>query len=87
MHHVASVYPSEIQLANVLTNGPPVTGVTVDVVDQMKAEHAKEHDGASKEATLALLSLNSATAASAIRALSNPHLDSAAPLSLNDALR
>ena len=28
VHHVASVYPMEIQLAQVLAEGKPVTGVT-----------------------------------------------------------
>ena len=32
VHHVASVYPIEIQLAQTLAAGKPVTGVTMDVV-------------------------------------------------------
>ena len=83
VHHVASVYPIEIQLASLLAGGQPVTGVTWDVVHAMNSGHAKEHDGVGKEATLSLLAANSAAAAAAIRALSDEQLDRAAPVSLN----
>ena len=83
VHHVASVYPIEIQLARALASGQPVTGVTWDAVHTMNRDHAKDNDGATKEATLSLLKSNSATAAAAIRALSDDELDSAATVSLN----
>jgi len=57
------VYPVEIHLASLLAAGQPVTGVTWDVVDTMNRDHAKEHDGVTKEAALALLANNSAAAA------------------------
>ena len=47
------------------------------------AEAAAKYDAAAKEATLALLSTNSAAAAASIRALSDEQLDRAAPVSLN----
>lgn len=83
VHHVASVYPIEIHLAQLLASGKPVAGVTWDAVHTMNRDHAKENDGVSKEATLALLASNSAAAAAAIRALSDAELDCAAPVSLN----
>jgi hypothetical protein len=83
VHHVASVYPIEIQLASVLSTGQPITGVTWDVVASMNRDHAKESDGITKEAALALLATNSAVAAAAIRAFTNEDLDRAAPVSLN----
>jgi hypothetical protein len=83
VHHVASVYPIEIHLASLLASGQPITGVTWDVVHNMNRDHAKENDGTSKEATLALLETNSAAAATAIRALSDEQLDRAASVSLN----
>ena len=82
VHHVASVYPIEIQLAQVLAGGQPVTGVTWDNVHEMNAGHAKENDGVTKEAALDLLRRNSAAAAAAIRALSDEQLAQAAPASL-----
>ena len=83
IHHVASMYPIEIELAQVLASGKPVTGVTWADVHAINAAHAKEHDAVTKEAALGLLRQNSTAAAAAIRALSDAELDSAAPLSLN----
>jgi len=83
VHHVATMYPLEIQLAQMLAGGKPVAGVTWDVVHEMNAGHAKEHDAVTKEAALDLLRRNSAAAAAAIRALSDGQLDQAAPVSLN----
>jgi hypothetical protein len=82
IHHVASVYPLEIQLAQTLAAGKAVTGVTADVVNEMNAGHARQHDGIAKAETLDLLRQNSAAAAAAIRALSDGELDRAAPVSL-----
>jgi hypothetical protein len=83
VHHVAKMYPLEIQLAQVLAGGQPVTGVTWDDVHKMNAGHAAEHDPVTKDAALALLRRHSTAAAAAIRALSDQQLDQAAPLSLN----
>ena len=84
VHHVATMYPLEIQLAQKLAAGLPVEGVTWDVVHDMNAKHAESHHAVTKEETLDLLRHNSAMAAAAIRGLSNEELDSAAPVSLND---
>ena len=83
MHHVASVYPIELHLAQLLAAGQPITDVTWDAVHTMNGDHAVAHDGVTKEAALALLASNSAAAAAAIRALSDAELDRAAPVSLN----
>ena len=83
VHHVASMYPIEIKLAQVLASGQPVTGVTWADVHAINAAHAKENDGVTKDAALDLLRQNSTAAAAAIRALTDAELDSAAPLSLN----
>jgi hypothetical protein len=83
VHHVATMYPLEIQLAQKLAAGEPVAGVTWDDVDHLNAEHAKDFDGVTKEAALELLRRNSAAAAAAIRALSDAQLDQAGPISLN----
>lgn len=82
VHHVASVYPIEIQLAQTLAGGKPVTGVTMDDVHAMNAAHAKEYEAVTKEATLNLLRHNSAAAATAIRSLTDEELDRAAEASL-----
>jgi DinB family protein len=83
VHHVATMYPLEIQLALTLAGGQPITGVTWDTVHEINARHATEYDGVTKEAALDLLQRNSVAAAAAIRALSDGQLDQAAPVSLN----
>jgi len=83
VHHVATMYPLEIQLAQTLASGKPVVGVTWDVVSEINAAHAKEYDAVTKESALELLRRNSAAAAAAIRELSDEELDRAAPISLN----
>lgn len=83
VHHVAIVYPIEIQLAQTLGAGKPITGVIWDGIHTMNADHATANDGVTKEAALALLASNSAAAAAAIRAISDGELDSAAAVSLN----
>jgi SAM-dependent methyltransferase len=82
VHHVATVYPIEIELAQTLAAGKPVVGLTMDNVHEMNARHAKEYDGVTKEAALDLLRRNSAAAATAIRGLSDDELGRAAPVSL-----
>ena len=82
VHHVASVYPVEIQLAQTLAAGNPVTGVTWDVIHKMNAGHAAENAAVTKAAALDLLQRNSAAAAAAIRALTDAELTTAAPISL-----
>jgi len=83
VHHVATMYPLEIQLAQALAAGKPVAGVTWDDVHKLNAGHAVEFDAVTEEAAIDLLRRNSAAAAAAIRALTDAELDSAAPVSLN----
>lgn len=83
VHHVATMYPLEIELAQTLARGEAVAGVTWDAVHTINARHAQEHDAATKAAALDLLLRNSAAASDAIRALSDEQLDRAAPVSLN----
>jgi len=83
VHHVASMYPIEIQLASLLAAGQPIMGVTWDAVYTINRDHAKENDNVAKEAALALLKTNSGAAAAVIRAFTDEELDRAAPVSLN----
>jgi hypothetical protein len=82
VHHVASVYPLEIQLAQALAAGKRVEGVTMDDVHAMNGKHAVDFDGVTKDAAVDLLERNSAAAAAAIRALSDEELNRAATASL-----
>ena len=75
VHHVASVYPIEIELALGLAANKAMTGVTWQVVHDMNADHAKTNAGVTKEAALDLLRRNSETAAATIRSLTDEQLD------------
>jgi len=83
VHHVATMYPLEIELAQKLAAGKPVEGVTWEMVHAMNAKHAAEYDTVTKRVALDLLAQSSTAAAAAIRALSDEQLDRAAPVSLN----
>jgi hypothetical protein len=83
VHHVASVYPIEVQLAQTVASGKPVAGVSWDDIHKMNAEHAAEHAGITKAEALGLLKKNSEAAAAAVRAFADADLDRAAPVSLN----
>jgi hypothetical protein len=83
IHHVASMLPAELDLVQVLASGRPITGVTVEMVDQINAEHAQAHGDCRQEETLDLLRRNSALVVGAVRALTDEELDRAAPISLH----
>ncbi len=82
VHHVASMYPLEIQLAQGLAEGQPIAGVSWDAVHEINATHAREYADVTREAAIELVRRNSAAAATAIRGLSDAQLDQAAPISL-----
>ena len=83
VHHVANMYPLEIELAQTLASGKPITGATMDVVNQMNAKHAEKFDAVGKQETLDYLNRTSKVAAEAIRAFTDAELDNAATVSLN----
>src|SRR5437763_12294062 len=83
VHHVASVYPIEIDLARTIASGNVVTDVTWKVVAELNAKHAHDQAGVTKAAALELLRRNSREAAAAVRAFTDDELDRAAPFSLN----
>lgn len=82
VHHVASVYPLEIELAQKLAAGGALTEVTWDAVHDMNAGHAREHDRVTREEAVSLLRTNAAAAAKAIRDMTDAELDKVAPNSL-----
>ena len=82
VHHVAFVYPIEIQIAQTIASGQPLTGLTMDDVHALNAKHAIDMAAVTKEEAIQALHTNSAAAADAIRALSDEQLALAAPASL-----
>jgi hypothetical protein len=82
VHHVASVYPIEIQLAQALAKGQPITDVTWPDIHAMNAKHASDNVDVTKDEAIELLRRNSAVAAAAIRTLTDQELATAATISL-----
>lgn len=83
VHHVASMYPIEIDVARAIASGKAVTDVTWDMVAELNAKHAHEHAGGTKATALELLRRRSREAANAVRAFTDEELDRAAPFSLS----
>lgn len=82
VHHVARMYPLEIELAQAVAAGNAIAGVTWEAVHDINATHAREHAGTTREEAITLLRRNSALAAEAIRSMGDDELDRAAPISL-----
>jgi len=82
VHHVAFVYPPEIQIAQALARGGPAPGLTMADIHEMNAGHARDRDGVTKEEAKEALWRESAAAAAAIRALRDDQLDNALALPL-----
>lgn len=83
VHHVASVYPLEVQLAQTLAEGKPISGVSWADVAQMNAKHATENASVGKADAISLLKKNSKAAAQTVRQFTDEQLDRAATVSLN----
>ena len=83
VHHVATMYPLEIKLAQTLAKGKSVEGVNWNLVHQMNADHAVEFKDVTKKEAIELLQKNSKAAADAIRSFNDEKLDRAATVSLN----
>jgi hypothetical protein len=82
IHHVASVLPLEIQLAQQMAQGQPIAGVSWDDVHAMNAGHAKDNANVTKQQAIDLLRTNSTAAAAAIREFTDEQLATAATNSL-----
>ena len=83
VHHVASVYSVEIEVARTIAGGKAVTEVTWEAVNEMNAGHARDQAEVTKATALELLRRNSREAAAAVRAFTDDQLDQAAPFSLS----
>jgi hypothetical protein len=83
VHHVASMYPIEMDVARAIASGKAVEGVTWEAVADINARHAVEFATVGKAAALDLLRRNSKAAAAVVRKLSDAELDTAAPFSLS----
>ncbi|KAA3616609.1 MAG: DinB family protein [Calditrichaeota bacterium] len=83
VHHVASSYPLEIELAQLLVSGKAISEATMEVVDQINAKHALDYAAVKKQEAIELLQQNSKAASNIVRKLTDAELENAAPVSLN----
>ena len=83
VHHVAFVYPIEVDLARAVGNGKSVTDVTWEAVAQLNGTHATDNSHITKADALELLRRNSREAAAAVRTFTDEQLDTAAPFALS----
>jgi len=82
VHHVATMYPIEIDVARAVARGGSVSHVTWDMVAQLNARHAEDNAHVTKSAALELLRQNSREAAAAVRTFTDEELDRATSLLL-----
>src|SRR4029079_6626277 len=83
VHHVASMYPVEIDLARAVASGKAAPEVTWELVAEINAKHAREQERVTKAAALDLLRRNSREAAAAVRAFTDEELNGVAPVGLS----
>jgi uncharacterized damage-inducible protein DinB len=79
-HHVAQSHEGISGLVHMIATGQQLPPMTMDMINQGNAEHAKKFANVTREETLALLKKNGAAAASAVRGLSDEQLDRSAPV-------
>ena len=83
VHHVATMYPIEVDVAKTIAAGKAIEDVTWEAVAGINAKHSSDHSGVTKAEALELLRKNSREAAAAVRAFSDEELDRSAPFSLS----
>jgi len=79
-HHVAQSHAGIAGLVDMVAKGKPLPHMTMDMIHEGNAKHAKEHANTTKAETLALSKENSAKASSMVRGLSDEELERSAPL-------
>jgi hypothetical protein len=82
VHHVAWIYPIEIEVARAIGSGMAVETAWPDIA-QLNAKHAGDNSQVTKAAALELLAKNSQEAASAVRGFTDEELDRSAPFGLS----
>jgi hypothetical protein len=81
-HHVAGVHIAAARFVEMLAKGQPLPPLSQEMIDQLNAEHAREHASCTRADTLAMLRANSASTTTMLRGLSDEQLDRSAPMPL-----
>ncbi len=82
IHHVASVYPLEIDVARKLGAGEAIVGVTWADIAAMNAKHAADNAGVKQKETAELVRKNGKVASEAIAQFTDAMLDNGGTISL-----
>ena len=83
VHHVAYIYPVEIEAARAIGRGQDVE-TAWPAINQLNARHAAENAAVTRAEALEILARNSREAAAAVRAFTDEELDRAASFGLSD---
>ena len=73
-HHVAAGHFGAIDFVRMIVAGEAIPEITMEVIDQMNAQHAKEHTNCTREEVLALLRKNGSAFAGYLEGLSEADL-------------
>jgi hypothetical protein len=76
-HHLAGAYEPVAAIVTAVAFGRPLgpfSGLSMTMIDQMNAAHAREHGSCTRAETIALFEKNAAAAVGAVRALSDDQL-------------
>lgn len=83
VHHVASMYPIEMDVIRMGLLGEPIRDVTWEKVAQINAGHAKANPTPDRDEAIALLLRNAKECAQGVRLLTGEELSRAVPFSLS----
>ena len=83
-HHLASVLEPIAGMITAIASGQARGNFTMGMLDEMNAQHAKEHASCTRAETIALLKKGAAAAAAVVRGLSDDQLAKSATV-LTDA--
>jgi len=83
-HHLAGALEPISGMIKAIVAGQQLSGFSLDMLDQMNAQHAKDYANCTKAETIALLEKGAAEAAATIRGLSDDQLAKSGTL-LTDA--
>jgi hypothetical protein len=73
-HHVAGAHEPIATIVKTIASGQSMPHVTMDMLHEANAKHAKEHAGCTKGDTIALHKKGTVTAAAVVRGLSDDQL-------------
>ena len=74
-HHVAAGHFGAIDFVRMIVAGEAIPEITMEAIDQMNAQHAKEHANCTREEVLGLLRENGSAFVSYLEGLSEADLD------------